>query len=46
LSMTALASRPSNRGGDMAGSLRKRGRDSWQLRIYRGGDPETAANDG
>jgi integrase len=25
----------------MAGSLRKRGRDSWQLRIYRGADPET-----
>jgi integrase len=25
----------------MAGSLRKRGRDSWQLRIYRGTDAET-----
>jgi len=25
----------------MAGSLRKRGRDSWQLRLYRGADPET-----
>jgi integrase len=25
----------------MAGSLRKRGRDSWQLRVYRGVDPKS-----
>src|SRR5438128_2517824 len=33
--MTALASRAGNGGGDMAGSLRKRGRYSWQLPVYR-----------